>query len=110
MAKIITASIDLAKIDKSKIVTTDKNGNPFANGAKYLNVQISLNDEADQYGNTVAISINQSKAEREAGEKRIYLGNGKVTWESDNTSTHTAKPYNETPTAGSNSDVDQLPF
>lgn len=77
MAKLINASIDLAKIDKSKIVTTDKNGQPFANGAKYLNISIWINDQPDQYGNIASISINQTKEEREAGQKKIYIGNGK---------------------------------
>lgn len=75
---IINASIDLTKIDKSKIVTTDKNGQPFKNGGKYLNVSIFVNDQPDQFGNDASIAINQSKEEREAGEKRVYLGNGKI--------------------------------
>ena len=78
--RIINASIDLTKIDKSKIVTTDKNGQPFKNGGKYLNVSIILKDEPDNYGNDTSISINQSKEEREAGEQRIYIGNGKTVY------------------------------
>jgi hypothetical protein len=38
MSKLLTGSIDLSKIDKTKIVDRDKNGNLFSNGAKYLNV------------------------------------------------------------------------
>ena len=52
---MLTGSIDLNKIDKTKIVSTNKEGNPFDNGAKYLNVVIWLNDEADQYGNNASI-------------------------------------------------------
>jgi len=93
MSKIISASIDLAKIDKSKIVVNDKNGNPFTNGAKYLNIQVVLNDETDAYGNDTAIRINQSKEEREKGEKPIYIGNGKTVWSSqaNNTTVHQAE-------------------
>ena len=80
MAQIINASIDLTKIDKSKIVTTDKSGQPFKNGAKYYNIQVVINDEADQYGNDAAIRDNQTQAEREAGAKPTYLGNGKTVW------------------------------
>jgi hypothetical protein len=69
MSKLLTGSIDLNKIDKTKIVSTDKNGNPFENGAKYLNVVVWLNDEADQYGNNASIQISQSKEERDAGVK-----------------------------------------
>ena len=72
---MLTGSIDLNKIDKTKIVSTDKNGNPFENGAKYLNVVVWINDEADQYGNNASIQISQSKEEREAGVKATYIGN-----------------------------------
>ena len=77
MSKMYTGSIDLNKIDKSKVVTTDKNGKPFENGAKYLNVVVWINDEADQYGNNVSIQVSQSKEEREQGVKAIYIGNAK---------------------------------
>lgn len=69
MSTLISGSIDLTKIDKSKL----KDG-------KYLNVQISVNDTTDNYGNNVAITVNQTKEEREAKEKKTYLGNGKVVW------------------------------
>ena len=68
---IITASIDLMKIDKSKI-------NNHANGAKYLSLNIYINDEPDKYGNNVSIAIAQTKEEREAKQNRVYLGNGKT--------------------------------
>jgi hypothetical protein len=92
MSKILTGSIDLNKIDKTKIVTTDKNGKPFENGAKYLNVVVWLNDEADQYGNNASIQISQSKEEREAGVKATYIGNLKEPQSRNNepTSTRTA--------------------
>jgi hypothetical protein len=69
MSTLISGSIDLTKIDKSKL----KDG-------KYLNVQISINDTTDNYGNNVAITLNQTKEEREAKEKKTYLGNAKVVW------------------------------
>ena len=75
MSKLLTGSIDLNKIDKTKIVSTDKNGKPFENGAKYLNVVVWINDEADKYGNNASIQISQSKEERDAGAKAIYIGN-----------------------------------
>jgi len=71
MAKIINASIDLTKIDKSKI-------NQHANGAKYYNITIYLNDEPNKYGQDVSIATSISKDEREAGVKQTYIGNGKV--------------------------------
>ncbi len=89
MATIVNASIDLSKISKSKIV--DKNGK------KWLSISIVLNDEPDQFGNTVQISENQTVEERNAKEKKNYLGNGKVAWtgESKN-STVSNKPKAET--------------
>lgn len=97
MAKLISASIDLTKIDKSRIFEKD--------GKKWLNIQIALNDEIDQYGNNVGISINQTKEEREAKEKKVYLGNGKVVWSSEG-------PVAATPAKASVpvSPADDLPF
>lgn len=83
MAEILSVSIDLNKIDKSKIQTHDKNGNPFKNGAKYYNLQIFVNDDIDQYGNNVGVCDTQTKEQREAKEKKVYLGNGKRVWASD---------------------------
>jgi hypothetical protein len=68
---IINASIDLTKIDKSKI-------KEHQNGAKYYNISIFVNDQPDQYGNNVAIANSQTKEERESGQKRVYIGNGKT--------------------------------
>jgi hypothetical protein len=34
MSKMLTGSIDLNKIDKTKIVSTDKNGKPFSEWRK----------------------------------------------------------------------------
>ena len=80
MAQIINASIDLSKIDKSKIVEGK-------NGAKYYNFSITVNDEKDQYGNDVKLTAQQSKEEREAKATKVYIGNGKTTWKSGETIT-----------------------
>jgi hypothetical protein len=68
MSAIIQMSIDLTKIDKSKL----KDG-------KYLNVSISVNDET-KYDNNVSMCYNQSKEERESGAKKVYFANGRVIW------------------------------
>ena len=75
MAQIISASIDVTKIDKNKLVAGK-------NGAKYYNIQIHIKDEKDQYGQDVSVSENQTKEQRESGEKKKYLGNGKTVWKS----------------------------
>jgi len=73
MSAIINASIDLSKIDSSRIFEKD--------GRKWLSLSISVNDETN-YGNNVGISIAQSKEEREAKQPKTYLGNGRVLWNS----------------------------
>ena len=67
---IINMSINLDKIDKSKIITGKK--------GKYLNITVASNrDGEDQYGNTHYSFQSQSKEEREAKAEKNYLGNGK---------------------------------
>ncbi len=76
MASIIAASIDLTKIDKSKIIEGKK--------GKYLPITITINDEVDQFGNQGPIVVQQSKEEREAKVAKTYLGNVKVVWSNGN--------------------------
>ncbi len=99
MSKLLTGSIDLNKIDKTKIIDRDKDGNLFQNGAKYLNVAVWINDQVDQYGNNASIQISQSKEEREAGVKSIYIGNLKE-----------PQSRNNEPTSAKRESVDNLPF
>jgi hypothetical protein len=47
---------------------------------KYENFTMSINEKTDQYGNNASIFKQQSKEQREAKEKKEYVGNGKVTW------------------------------
>ena len=100
---MLTGSIDLNKIDRSKIVNTNKDGKPFENGAKYLNVVVWINDEADKYGNNASIQISQSKEEREAGEKATYIGNLKFPQSRDGEKAK-AEPVR------SSKELDDLPF
>jgi hypothetical protein len=71
MGRLLTGSIDLTKIDKSKIQTTDKFGQPFKSGAKYLNISVWVEEpnQPDQYGNIASISTGTSS------EDRKYIGN-----------------------------------
>jgi len=72
MASIISTSINLDAIDKTKVIQGKK--------GKYLNLTIVLNDELDQFGNQGPITISQSKEERESKAPKTYLGNTKVVW------------------------------
>jgi hypothetical protein len=69
MATLINASIDLTKVDKTKLIK-----------GKYLNLTIAVNDNLDNYGNNVSLTIQQSKEERDLKASKTYLGNGKVVY------------------------------
>lgn len=105
--KIISASINLSKIDKSKIVEGK-------DGAKYINVSIILNDEKNNYGQDTTIIQEQTKAERESKTPKIYLGNGKTTYTTEGVKVSTAVPVAERATTERNGIVtpndDDLPF
>lgn len=66
---IVNASINLSKVEKSKIIDGKK--------GKYLPLTIFINDEVDQFGNNASIIVSQTKEERDAKTPRVYLGNGK---------------------------------
>lgn len=92
MAKLISMSIDVSKIDKSKLIKGEK--------GQYLNLTISLNDQKDNYGNDCSAWQSQSKEERDAKAQRNFLGNGKVVWSGE------SAPASQ----GSSSDTYELPF
>ena len=66
---ILRLSLDVSKIDKSKLYKGKK--------GVYLNAAVLLKDEPDQYGNDGMIVQDVSKEEREQGIKGAILGNGK---------------------------------
>lgn len=105
MGAIISLSLNLDAIDKSKIVEGKK--------GKYYNVTLSVNDDTNDYGQNVSVFDSQSQEEREAKSARNYIGNGKVVWTSGSVSTATkpdeAQDY--TPNSKSESPAeDDLPF
>ena len=69
MSSIISASIDVTKIDRTKLIKD-----------KYLNLSIIVDDKNDKFGNNVSITLSQSKEERDAKAPKTYMGNGKVVW------------------------------
>lgn len=88
MAQIISVSIDLNKLDKSRIVEGK-------NGAKYYNFTINVNDEKDQYGNDASVTISQTAEERQAKAQRTFVGNGRVVWSNNSSQQTTTKPKEE---------------
>ena len=102
MSSIINASIDLSKVDKSKIFEKD--------GKKWLNLSISINDET-RYGNNVGIALGQSKEERDAKANKTFIGNGKVSWTDGSIVVATKEEATpEVSQSGEANDDDLLPF
>jgi len=72
---IISGSIDLTAIDKSKLIAGK-------NGKSYLNFTAMVQNQSS-YGNNVWVTQSVTKEEREAGQKAITLGNAAVRWLGD---------------------------
>lgn len=68
---LINLSICLTDIPKNRIKLAN-------NGKKYLAITVQDLREADEYGNTHSLFVTQTKEEREAKEKRTYIGRGKA--------------------------------
>jgi len=104
MASIIKASINLSEIPADKIITGKK--------GKYLPITITINDELDQFNNQGPIVVAQTKEERDAKQKKTYLGNVQVVWTNgDNVA---AAPREDQPAqaapVGQAAPADDLPF
>lgn len=67
----IMATIATIGLNKEKLVFNEKG---------YCNITVVLNDEVNAYGQNVAVTLNQTKEQREAKEAKTYVGNGKVVW------------------------------
>ena len=76
MGALINVSVNLDKLDKTRIIK-GKNGN-------YYNFTVSVNDQTSQYGDNASLFNTQSKEEREAKAEKVYVGNGKVVWTDGN--------------------------
>ena len=73
MSSIINLSIRVDKLPKEKFVKGK-------DGAVYFNCTLTINDEANQWGQNVSLTDSQTKEEREAKKAKNYLGNGTVVW------------------------------
>lgn len=65
MSKLATGSINLSKIDKTKLFTGKT-------GDKWLDLTVWINDVPDKNGNDLSIQQQTKK-----DEEKIYLGNAK---------------------------------
>lgn len=73
MSAILNVSLRVDKLPKEKFVAGK-------DGAVYYNFTVSVNDEANQYGQNVSLTDSQTQEEREAKKPKTYLGNGNVVW------------------------------
>ncbi len=102
MSAIINFSINLESIPKELVIKGKK--------GSYVNLTAFVNDET-KYGNNTSVSLAQSQEEREAGEKRTYIGNGKVSWVSEaGVSVAEREEEVATESAASQESEDDLPF
>ena len=84
----ISASIDVTKIDKTKLIDGKK--------GTYLNITAFVNlDEKDQYDNNGMITQSVTQEEREAGTRGAILGNTKVFFKDEGSSNTTAPKVKE---------------
>ena len=77
MSAIINLSIRVDKLPKEKFVMGK-------DGAVYYNCTLSINDDANQWGQNVSLTDSQTKEERDAKKAKNYLGNGNVVWTDGN--------------------------
>lgn len=101
MSKVITASIDVTKIDKSKLITGEK--------GTYLNIAIIETPNSEYNTHMVVQSI--SKEEREAGQEGAILG-GVKRWGDKPSAQDAPAPaqQQEQAPAQQQSEEDDLPF
>jgi hypothetical protein len=102
---MIVVSIDLTKIDKSKIVEGK-------NGQKYYSLVVDELRTPDKYDNTHTVYQNQSKDERAAKTPKVYIGNGKEFKFNQQTAPQqqAQQPAPQTNPLHSQQAVDDLPF
>lgn len=73
MSKLLSVKIDVKKLDKSRFFQGK-------NGAVYCDLDVWLNDEADEWGNHGSVNQSQTKQERQNKEKKTFVGNARKIW------------------------------
>ncbi len=102
MSKLLGVSLDVKKITKERLYEGKK--------GTYLKLTISLNDEIDQFGNNVSVWEEQSKEEREGKVERVFLGNGRIIYDSEGFKQPQQNQQPQTPSAPFENQSDELPF
>ena len=73
----------------------------------YKNYTLSINDDTNEYGQNITMYEEQTKEQREAKVKRVYIGNGKIFWTDGKIN---AAERVERETVSSNNSDGDLPF
>lgn len=101
MGKPLQGSINFTELMNAAKAANTAFSRSEKNKQVYANVTLWINDEPDQYGNTVSLQLNPK---RDTPDKKIYFGNFK-----GELSANKKKPdYEQLP--DSKSDDDDLPF
>jgi hypothetical protein len=80
-------------------------------GDKGVSIDISINDETNQYEQNTTAYVSQTKEQREQKIKRFYVGNGKVFWTDGKISVFKKKEeQGGTMPSVDNEPIDDLPF
>lgn len=78
-----------------------------------IGIDISVNDEARSYGQNVTMTIAQTKEQREAKNKKFYVGNGRTFWSNNGEPTFTkqeSEVNKDEPSVNYSAKEDDLPF
>ena len=72
MGHLLSLKLDVKKIPKEK----------YFNGEKgvYIDLTIGVDDEPNEYGQTVKAWVEQTKEERDEKMQRVFVGNGTGIW------------------------------
>lgn len=49
-------------------------------GENGISLTIAINDEFNQYNQNTSAFVSQTKQQKDSGEKKYYIGNGKTLW------------------------------
>ena len=80
---------------------------------KGISIDLSINDDVNDYGQNINAYVSQTKEDREAKKLRFYVGNGKTFWTDGKITVATKKEpiHNAEPISGSVQEDDSgLPF
>jgi len=72
MGHLLALKLDVKKIPKEKYFEGKK--------GVYIDLTLSVNDEPNEFDQTISAWVEQSKEERENKVDRVFCGNGSVIW------------------------------